>query len=132
MKHGPDRHPVPAHVRRALAIIFDEPVDDVDIRVQPLYVRLHGLRVRATTRPNRICLGCDVQAFLEDPELILHEYYHVLRQWNPGILNRFRYLRECRRTGYFRNRYEVEARTFARENLQRFKDLLEDDPPTQT
>ena len=127
-----DRHPVPARIRRALAAIFEEPVDDVDISVQPLYVRLHGRRVRATTRPNRICLGCDVEAFLEDPELVLHEYYHVLRQWNPGILNRYRYLLECRRKGYFHNRYEVEARAFARENLQRFKSLLTADPPIES
>jgi hypothetical protein len=126
-----NRHPVPTNIRRALAAIFEEPVDDVDISVQPLYVRLHGRRVRATPRPNRICLGCDVEAFLEDPELVLHEYYHVLRQWNPGILSRFRYLRECGRKGYFNNRYEVEARAFARENLQRFKALLQVDSATQ-
>jgi hypothetical protein len=126
-----NRHPVPTNIRRALAVIFEEPVDEVDIRVQPLYVRLHGRRVRATTRPTRICLGCGVDAFLEDPELVLHEYYHVLRQWNPGILNRFRYLRECGRKGYFNNRYEVEARAFARENLQRFKALLQVDSTTQ-
>jgi hypothetical protein len=62
---------------------------------------------------------------------VLHEYYHVLRQWNPGILSRFRYLRECGRKGYFNNRYEVEARAFARENLQRFKALLQVDSATQ-
>jgi len=121
---GTDKHPIPARVRRALAIIFDEPVDGVDIKLQPLFVRLHGRRVRVTTRPNRICLGCDIQTFLDDPELMLHEYYHVLRQWNTGIMKRFSYLRECRRNGYFDNRYEVEARAFAKENLRRFKDLL--------
>jgi hypothetical protein len=131
LKPKRDSHPVPERMRRALAAIFEEPVDDVDISVQPLYVRLHGRRVRATTRPNRICLGCGVEAFLEDPELVLHEYYHVLRQWNPGVLNRYRYLLECRRNGYVLNKYEVEARAFARENLQRFKSLLRADPRIQ-
>ena len=129
MLQGPgNEHPIPAHVRRALATIFDEPVDDVEIRVRPLYVRLHGRRARVTTRPNRICLGCDMETFLGDPELMLHEYYHVLRQWNPGLMKRFSYLRECRRNGYFDNRYEVEARAFARENLRRFKSLLREKP----
>lgn len=123
-----DKHPIPAHVRKALAAIFDEPVDGVEIRVRPLYVRLHGRRVRVTTRPNQICMGCDMETFLGDPELMLHEYYHVLRQWNPGLMKRIGYLRECRRNGYVDNRYEVEARAFARENLRRFKSLLRENP----
>ena len=125
----PDRrlesdHPIPVGVRRALEGIFGEPVGDVRVSHRPLYVRLHGRRVRITTRRDRICLGCDLRHFLDDPELMLHEYFHVLRQWNTGTMNRRRYLLESCRSGYLKNRFEIEARRFAKNNLARFKALL--------
>jgi hypothetical protein len=121
---SPNPHPVPAGILRALESVFSQPVGSVHISHRPLYVRLHGRRVRITTRRDRICLRCDLRDFLNDPELILHEYFHVLRQWNTGAMNRRRYLLELCRNGYVGNRYEIEARRFARENLGRFKQLL--------
>jgi hypothetical protein len=38
----------------------------------------------ATTRPNRILLAVSGAEFIADPELLLHEYFHVLRQWHMG------------------------------------------------
>jgi hypothetical protein len=55
---------------------------------------------------------------------VLHEYFHVLRQWNAGTLTVGRYVWEALRRGYRRNRYEVEARAFARDQLAAFSLLL--------
>jgi hypothetical protein len=67
----------------------------------------------ATTRRNRIYLACDLECFLRNPKLMLHEYYHVIRQWNCGELNTAGYLWESLKNGYRRNRYETAARRFA-------------------
>jgi hypothetical protein len=45
---------------------------------------------------------------------VLHEYYHVLRQWNRGRMSLASYLAEWLRRGYFNSRYERQARRFAR------------------
>ena len=76
-----------------------------------IYVRFHW-RAIATTRPNRIYLRGSGKEFFADGPLVLHEYFHVLRQWATGDLTIPRYLAECFRRGYWDNRYEVEAREF--------------------
>jgi hypothetical protein len=50
--------------------------------------------ITATTQVDRIYLSSRITAnqFFADSELVLHEYYHVVRQWNTGALNNFRYL----------------------------------------
>ena len=78
------------------------------------FARLHGRRVAATTRRNAIYLSGSGDAFVGDFEFVLHEYFHVVRQWNSGTLTVWRNLRESARRGYAANRYEVEARAFAR------------------
>ena len=55
---------------------------------------------------------------------MLHEYFHVLRQWNPGTLTTWRYVVESLKRGYRGNRYEVEARAFTRANVLGFAALL--------
>ena len=45
---------------------------------------------------------------------MLHEFFHVLAQWNARRLTTWRYVVESLRHGYVANRYEVEARAFAR------------------
>jgi hypothetical protein len=55
---------------------------------------------------------------------MLHEYYHVLRQWNRGRLTTWRYLLESLRRGYTENRYERHARRFAGSRLAAFERLL--------
>ena len=69
----------------------------------------------ATTRRGRIYLRGSTDAFLQDPALVLEEYYHVVHQWNAGRLTRWRYVVQALRRGYARNAYEVEAKRFARE-----------------
>ena len=102
---------MPARLRAALVELLGEGVDDVEVVERSWYARLH-VGARATTRRNRILLRGTAQEFFADPALVLHEYFHVLRQWNTGRLSTFRYLREWLRRGYWRNRYEHQARRF--------------------
>ena len=119
------RELVPAPVRAALEQVFGEPVDDVELVEHSWYARLHR-GARATTRRNRILLPGSVAEFLADPDLVLHEYYHVLRQWNRGRLSIARYLGEWLRRGYLGSRYEREARRYARTRLGRYLRLARD------
>jgi hypothetical protein len=96
----------------ALGEIFGEPVDHVRIVEHSLYARLHW-GASATTRRNRILLRDSAQSFWSDADLVLHEYFHVVRQWQPGRLTLWRYLVEWARRGYWQNRFEREAREFA-------------------
>lgn len=113
----------PAHVITALREIFGERVDHVRIIERSLYARLHG-RACTTTRRNRILLSGRAEAFWGDPDLILHEYFHVLRQWQTGRLTILRYLMACWRCGYWHNSFEIEARQFAAAHRERLGRLL--------
>lgn len=114
---------LPDDVATALAEIFGEPVSHVELYEHSRYAKCHA-GVRATTRRNRILLNCAAEAFFSDPELMLHEYFHVLRQWQPRRLTILRYLIEWIRRGYWRNRFEIEARAFASEHVIRLRRLL--------
>ena len=92
--------------------MFGEPVSAVVVIENSRYARAH-LGMRATTRPNRILLGISGSEFIRNPDMLLHEYFHVLRQWRPKHLTRWRYLKESARRGYWANCYEREARAFA-------------------
>lgn len=114
----------PPHVLVALAQIFGESVDHVRVREGSRYARLH-LGARATTRRNRILLSGSAEEFWRDPDLLLHEYFHVIRQWQPRRLSVRRYLLESLLRGYWNNRFEIEARTFATEHCARMRHLLD-------
>jgi len=103
---------LPGSLRSALEAVFGEPVSRVLIVEHSLYARLHP-RAIATTRRRRIYLRGSAQQFFESPSVVLHEYYHVLKQWEPGDLTLIRYCLEWLRKGYWNNRFEVEARAFA-------------------
>ena len=120
---------LPARVRRALAEVFGDAVDDVVLREHSWFARLHR-GARATTRRNTIYLRGSLDDFLADPELVLHEYFHVLRQWNRGRLTQWAYLRESWRNGYWQNRYERQARRFVRMRLQAYAKALARFGPT--
>ena len=107
---------MPPALRAALVELLGDDVDDVEIVEHSPYARLH-LGARATTRRNRILLRGSAADFFDDPELVLHEYFHVLRQWNRGRLSIASYLVEWLRRGYFENRYERQARRYARLRL---------------
>jgi Domain of unknown function (DUF4157) len=114
---------LPPEVRRALEALFGDAVDDVEIVERSWYARLH-FGARATTRRNRILLSGTIADFRADRALLLHEYFHVLRQWNRGRMSLRSYLAEWLRRGYWRNRYERQARRFVDLRLAAFERLL--------
>ncbi len=113
---------LPQRSAAALERIFGEPVTGVVIIEHSFYARMH-LGMAATTRPNRILLAGAGSGFVEDPDMVLHEYFHVLRQWRGGRLTRWRYLVESARRGYADNRFEREARAFAAAMSGRYREL---------
>jgi hypothetical protein len=114
---------MPAQLRSALELLFGDDVADVQVIEHSWFARLH-FGAQATTRRNRIYLRGSAQDFLADPSLLLHEYFHVLRQWNRGRLSSRRYLVEWLRRGYWHNRYELQARRFVALRLADFRKLL--------
>jgi hypothetical protein len=118
---------VPRQTRGALERVFEAPVDAIIVIENSLYARAH-LGMRATTRPNRILLAITGAEFVADPEFLLHEYFHVVRQWRTGHLTRWRYLAESARRGYWANRYEQEARSFVASARERFDRYLAELP----
>ena len=109
---SPRQVPLPGELRLALEEILGESVVHVRVIEHSRYARLHG-RALATTRRARIYLRGSAAAFFADPWLVLHEYWHVVGQWQRGTLTVPRYLSEWLRRGYWNNRFEVEARAFA-------------------
>jgi hypothetical protein len=120
--HG-RRYVLPPPVALALERVFGEQVGGISVVEHSIYARAH-LGMCATTRPNRILLAIDGHQFVSNPDLVLHEYFHVLRQWGTGRLTRWRYLVESMRYGYWHNRFEREAREFAREAGERYRQYL--------
>jgi hypothetical protein len=114
---------LPAEVEGSLLTVFGAGVRRVRIIEHSLFARAHAGAV-ATTRRRRIYLAGSAADFFADPALMLHEYCHVLLQWETGRLTRVRYVREWLRRGYWDNAFEVEAREFAQSNLGRFRSLL--------
>ena len=119
---------VPAAVTGALEQLLGEPVGHVRVVEHSLFARLHG--AFATTRLARIYLRGSAEEFFGNPWLMLHEYCHVLRQWQTGSLTVPRYLLECARRGYWNNRFEVEARAFADQHAPRLHMMLSAGPRT--
>jgi hypothetical protein len=115
--------PVPPRIRAALEQLLAAPIDQVRVIEHSRLARLHP-RARATTRRERIYLVGSAQAFFADPELMLHEYCHVVRQWRSGRLTVPRYLAESLRRGYHDNRFEIEARAFAHAHAHELAALL--------
>ena len=105
-----------------------EPIGHVKVIEDSWFARLHG--AFATTRLERIYLRGSADEFFSNPWLILHEYCHVLRQWQTGSLTVPRYLLECVRRGYWNNRFEVEAREFADRRARQLYTLLAAAPAT--
>lgn len=121
------RSPIPAVTAAALREVFGEAVDHIQVIENSFYARLH-FGARATTRRGRILLRGAAADFWNDPELMLHEYFHVIRQWQPRRLTIWRYLVESARNGYWHNSYEIEARAFAAAHWHALKTKLQKRP----
>jgi hypothetical protein len=119
----PRRCVPPTHIAAALREIFGEHIEHVRVIEHSIYARLHR-GARATTRRECILLRDSAEEFWCDPDLLLHEYFHVLRQWQPRRLTIWRYVLEWLRRGYWANRFEVEARAFAAAHRARFERRL--------
>jgi len=117
------RYVLPQSVAAALEQVFAEPVGGVVVIEHSRYARLHR-GMCATTRPNLILLAISGAAFVADPELLLHEYFHVLCQWRTAHLTRWRYVVQSARCGYWNNRYEREAREFAAGAVEQYRGYL--------
>ena len=113
---------VPEAVSGALEQLLGERIGHVRVIEHSWFARLHG--AIATTRLQRIYLACSAEDFYDNPRLMLHEYCHVLRQWQTGSLTVRRYLIEWVRRGYWNNRFEVEAREFADQRAAQLHALL--------
>jgi hypothetical protein len=113
----------PADVRAALEELLGQSVAGVQVVEHSWFARAH-LRAVATTRPRRIYLRGSASEFFDDPVLTLHEYCHVICQWQSGRLTVSRYVLEWFRRGYWDNRFEIEAREFAADNVYRYRALL--------
>ena len=74
---------LPLPVAHALERVFEQPIGGVVVIEHSAYARAHR-GMWATTRPNRILLAISGAQFIANPELLLHEYFHVLRQWGTG------------------------------------------------
>ncbi len=114
---------LPPPVTYALEHVFGEPVSRITVVEHSLYARAH-LGMCATTRPDRILLAISGDEFVSDADLVLHEYFHVVRQWRTGRMNRWRYLKESMRRGYWDNPFEREARDFAAEAATQYRRYL--------
>ncbi len=78
-------------------------------------VTLGNYYIAATTQKDTIYLSVHTSAamFFSDHELVLHEYYHVLMQWNNNRMNNFSYLVNS-------TKLENEASNFAINNVNAF------------
>ena len=110
---------LPQTLRRLLLELFGAGIDDVRIVEHSIINWLH-FRPLAVTRCNRIYLRGSAAEFFAEPEIVVHEYFHVLRQWGTGELTVWRYLVESLRKGYWQNCYEVDARGFAAQHRNRY------------
>lgn len=117
------RAQLPVSLSSALAALLGRSVDHVRLIERSWRVRWHP-RMLATTRRNCIYLRGTVAEFAANPALALHEYFHVIEQWGPKRLTRWRYVREWLQRGYRANRFEVETREFVDRNLARLQRLI--------
>jgi len=111
---------VPESIRLALAKFFGDGVANVEVVEHSWFARAHW-NAMATTRRRRIYLRGSAADFFKDPVLMMHEYCHVMNQWEPGRLTVVRYILEWLRHGYWNNRFEVEARRFTAEHVGRLQ-----------
>jgi RHS repeat-associated protein len=124
---GGCEYELPEDVRVALEQFFGDYVAGIVIYEHSLFAGLH-IGMRATTRKNTIYLRGSGDAFVSEPRFILEEYYHVIEQWGTGDMTVLSYLWESLLKGYERNRYELEAKKFARDNASRYVNLRQGPP----
>ncbi len=106
-------------MKRCLQQIFNKSIDSIKFDMAG-----PSEKWDATTRVNLIRLYISCDEFFSSPSEVLEEYYHVLEQWNTGRLTILGYVDEYLLNGYRCNKYEREAKKYAREHTQELKDCL--------
>ena len=86
-------------------------------------MRAKLIGVYAVTGVNVIYVNDSLEGFFQYDFTVLEEYYHVLRQWNTHQMTARSYLAELMRNGYEGSHYEIEAKTFANDNLGAYRAL---------
>lgn len=114
---------LPPALRATLVELMGEGVHAVRVIEHSWFARLHW-RAIATTRRRRIYLRGAAGPFFDDPGIVLHEFFHVMGQWEPRRLTVWKYVVEVFRRGYWDNRFEIEAREFADDHRHRYCALL--------
>jgi hypothetical protein len=103
---------MPPQLRALLLELFGPAVDQVELVEYAWTSALLGWPL-AVTSPRRVYLRYSAKEFFAYPELVVHEYFHVIRQWQTGRLTLTRYVWQSIRRGYWNNPFEIEAREFA-------------------
>jgi hypothetical protein len=109
---------VPDDIKFALETVLDQSIDGIEIVEDSKWANFLSTMkkiqtfgrywIRATTQENTIYLSSGVSAeqFFNDAHLMLHEYSHVLDQWNNGRMRNISYIVNP-------GRWETEAIGFA-------------------
>jgi len=118
----------PAEMKKCLEIILNVNISAIKVNPDSTFARLHGKNTAATTRKNNIYLNKkwypNCKSFWADKRTVLHEYFHVVHQWNTGELTVPKYIWESMKNGYWNNKYEVEARNFANRKLNALNECM--------
>jgi hypothetical protein len=110
-------------MKKCLEQILGEPIDHVEVKEDKEFVNQHFIKSGAVTRPGKIFISMSCDEFFGNNwhDFILHEYFHVVKQWGKGM-------------GYFsyglnRQKKEKEAQDFGEKNAKRLNDCLKGDCP---
>ena len=110
----------PQCVKACLDKIMGQGVGDVVVTSDPSMAWPYAI-----TSTNSITTRDSCSGFFGHHFTVLEEYYHVLQQWNPGRLNAFNYAwATIVDGGYEKNRWEVEAKSFAASKLGEFQQCI--------
>jgi hypothetical protein len=115
--------------RNCLSKIFGFPVQQIKVVDRSAMPHMFT-GSRTFTLPGTIVLPGSCTNFWRDPQLVLHEYYHVIDQWGTNRMTLGRYLLEGLRQevgggdGHKDNRFEKEADFFARTHRENLRDCL--------
>jgi len=116
----------PGHYALCLETLFGQSVDGIVVKEKKKWVRFLDSVARAagkmgkdeytvaTTRREKILLNLSCDEFWADPELVLHEYFHIFEQWRGGTLTKGRYLKDP-------DRWEAPVDPFLKANFEWFE-----------
>jgi hypothetical protein len=110
-----------AKMKKCLEDILGEPIDKIEVKEDKDFVNQHFIKSGATTRPGKIYISMTCEEFFGNKwfDFILHEYFHVTKQWGKGM-GYVDYILNWRQK-------EREAQEFGEQNAERLDDCLRKD-----